>query len=242
MTNFIAVVNKSTLVTDKDAYAMTLACDIQLRHHAAPVYGLIPPQVHFLQSELHAPRDAQVIAILDDPDQADALGWHTEGPDGTIYGRVFARPVLENGGNALSAALSVSSVLSHECLETLGDPHCNLWADGGDGTCTAYELADPVEGDSYAISIGAPGKNFSIVEVSNFVLPAWFDPQTPEHTRLDWLRTLAAPLSVRPTGYVITMKDGTVSQQFGERYPAWRKATKESPLSRTSRRLNNKEK
>jgi hypothetical protein len=47
---------------------------------------------------------------------------------------------------------------------------------------------------------------------------------------------LSSPFEVRRDGYVIVMTGGTVTSQWGEGYPEWRKATKEHPVSRTARR------
>jgi hypothetical protein len=232
---FIAVVNESTQVSDSDVYTMTLAVDRQLRHHAAPAWGLIPPVVAFTKSAPTTPGSV-VLYVLDNSDQADALGYHTEEVGGVVYGRVFAEPVLTNGGNALTDALSVASVLSHECCETLLDPACDLWADGGSGTCYAREACDAVESDSYPISIGL-GSSAVAVMVSDFLLPLWFDPLCAAGSRLDYMGLCTEPFQVRPTGYTVTMTDGNVSQVFGEHYPEWRKVTKQTPIARTARRL-----
>lgn len=233
----ICVVNKSTLFGDQLAYQMTMAVDYQVLHHAAPAFRKQPPRVCYIQSEIEAPPGSVVIGLLDNADQAGVLGWHTEGPDGTVYGRVFAEPVLQNGGGILDGSLSVSSVLSHEVLETFGDAACNLWADDGAGTSYAYELCDPVESDSYGIIIASSGEQIT-AKVSNFVLPAWFDPQAPAGSQFDHIGLLNGPFHVQPNGYVIVMADGNVTEHWGEQYPAWRKDTKLSETSRTARREN----
>src|SRR5215813_4855538 len=127
----ITVVNKSTLVTDDDVKVMVRAVAHQLRYDAAPVWSRTPIAITYLPDESAAPPGSWVIAVLDDADQQNALGWHTENQGEVIFGRVFARPVLSNGGDALTKPLSVASVLSHEVLETFCDPYCNLWADNG---------------------------------------------------------------------------------------------------------------
>jgi hypothetical protein len=230
----IGVQNLSSLVSGEDAYSMTLLVDRQLREHVAPMWGLAPPTVTFLDKPAEFPCDA-IIGILDDADQAGDLGWHSEGPDADVYGRVFASPVLQNGGNALTNELSVCSVLSHECIETLGDAACNRWAQRADGSWVAVELADPVEGDSYEITIAAGAIKTITGTVSDFVLPAWFDPDAST-ARTDWMILLNAPFQARDTGYVITMAAGstTVTEQWGDRYPEWKKAVKAASGSRTS--------
>jgi len=225
----IGVVNKSTLVSDQDAYAMTVLVNHQLRHDAAPAYDRLPPLVRYFGATSSAPAGTFIIGILDNADQAGDLGWHTLG-----YGRVFAKPVLQAGGNALTDTLSVCSVLSHEALETFGDLYANDWSDLGNCTCYAKELADPVESDSYQLTVAAPGGDQVTGTVSNFVLPSWFDLEGTGP--YDQMGLLTQPFEVRPDGYVVAMTDGYTTEQWGEKYPAWRKATKASPSSRTSRR------
>ncbi|MCC3773273.1 hypothetical protein [Streptomyces sp. UNOB3_S3] len=123
-------------------------------------------------------RTSSLLHILDHPDQADALGWHTESEGDVIFGRVFAAPVLDNGGQVLNGPLTVSSVLSHEVLETLCDSHVNLWASNGNGESVALEVADPVESDSYEVNVSGTGP----VTVSNFVTPTGSTPR-PARTR-----------------------------------------------------------
>lgn len=231
MTN-ICLVNKSTLVTDTEVRAMTSACAAQLRQHASPLLGLLPVPVTYLAHEQDAPAGSWVLAVLDDPDQAGALGWHTEDQGDLVYGRVFARPVLDNGGDVLTKPLSVASVASHEVLECFADPHVCLWADDGQGHSYAYEVCDPVESDSYPV----PVRGHGLVTVSNFVTPHWFDAGAAAGERMDYLNKVSRPLSMTAGGYVVVMADGRVSQRYGERYPEWRKETKKADTARAARR------
>lgn len=231
----IAVVNQSTLVPDAAASLMTRACAAQLRTNAAPIYDRTPAAVVFFPAMMAVPAGASTIALLDDSDQAGALGWHTEQAGGAMFGRVFARPVLTNGGDLLTLPLSVASVLSHEVLELFVDPHVNLWADDNAGTAYALEVCDPVESDSYTMLVDT-----TRVTVSNFVTPAWFDRLAGPHARLDWMGKVKAPFTMSAGGYVVVESEGHVTQRFGETYPpAWRQATKDDLLSRTHRRMAN---
>lgn len=230
----IAVRNLSTMVSDQDAYAMAVLCDRQVRDHFAPAWGVQPSSVIFLHQPSLLHYDA-IIGILDNADQAGDLGWHTEGPDADVYGRVFAEPVLANGGNALTDKLSVCSVLSHEVLETVRDSACNLWAQRADGSLVAVEVGDPVESDSYTLTVKTEEGTEVSGTVSDFVFPAWFDPNAagPPYDQMD---LLSSPFEVRRDGYVIVMTGGTVTSQWGEAYPDWRKATKGHETARTARR------
>jgi hypothetical protein len=233
----IGVQNLSTRVSDDDTYTMTLLVNRQARDHVAPAWGLLPPTVRFIPKSGPSSKLDALIGILDDADQAGDLGWHTEGPSAAVYGRVFAAPVLANGGNTLTADLSVCSVLSHEVIETLGDPACNRWAQRNDGTLIAVELCDPVESDSYSLSITAPGETVSGT-VSDFVLPAWFDEDSASGNK-DYLGLVTSAFSIRPAGYVVEMQETDAEiAVWGEKYPGWRKETKASETARTARRIS----
>jgi hypothetical protein len=228
----ITVVNRSTLVSSADVQLMTRACAYQLRYHAAPAWGKNIMPVVYAASEATAPPGSWVIGVFDDADQAGALGWHDLGAGDVVYGRVFARPVLDHGGNALTRNLSVASVLSHEVLETFVDPYCNLYADRDGRQSIAVEVGDPVEADSYVVPVSG-----SKVTVSNFVFPRWFDPQATDGP-FDQLGRLHGPFTMTSGGYLIVMQDGRVSQVFGSKHEEWRTTElKQSPLSRTARRM-----
>jgi hypothetical protein len=159
------------------------------------------------------------LVVKDNSDTPGVLGWHTEDPSVHIYGYVFAGPILDNGGNALTNTLSVSSVLSHEVLETFVDETCNLWADDHNGSTYALEVGDPVESTSYMVNG---------VSVSNFVLPAWFDPNAAPTEKFDWLGQVKAPFTIQKNGYCVKATQGTVTQVLGEDFPEWRHHVKGS--------------
>jgi hypothetical protein len=218
------IVNKSTLISDADVKLMVGAIAHQVRYHAGPQWGVHALPVVFSVDASTAPVGSYAIAILDDPDSSGALGWHTEDPGDVVYGEVFARPVLQNGGNALTKPFSVASVLSHEVLETLVDPHCNLWADDLRGTSYALEVGDPVESDSYAVGYGGVQ-----VMVSNFVTPHWFDPQAKAGERFDWMKHCTRPFQMTSGGYVVVMSNGVVTERYGRTFPEYRKDIKARP-------------
>lgn len=242
----IVVVNSSTLVSDADVALMTRACAAQLKHVAEHWNFKQMPVVFQQNTNSYAdPRvqlnsvvslvkqnqpGAWIINIMDNADQAGVLGWHTEEQGNVIYGRVFAKPVLDNGGTTLGGSLSVSSVLSHEVVETYVDPHVQLWAESGDNYLMAFEACDPVESDSYTIKI-----NKKPVSVSNFVFPEYFDSMNASGP-FDWLAKINHAFEIGVGGYAVIMKEGKVSQKFGHRYPDWRKDMKKTSTSRTARR------
>jgi hypothetical protein len=234
----IAVVNSSTKVNDQDTKTMVRAVATQVRKHASPTFGIDSAPVVFIADVSAAQPGMWVINVMDDPDQADVLGWHTESQGDLIFGRVFAAPVVDHGGGVLdggSIGISVASVLSHEVLETFADPHVNLWADNGAGAAIAYEICDPVESDGYVITDHYSGAN---VLVSNFVTPSWFDVNASKGSQFDWMGTTGGPFEMSKGGYWVQMREGKVSQKFGESFPEWKKASKAADTSRGARRTS----
>lgn len=240
MTTTIAVLNKSTLLSDADASTMASACQFQVTHHLAPLSARGGWKVIFFgKGQVVPPVDFQIV-IMDDPDQANALGYHTEDPDGKVWGRVFVKPVLDNGGSALKGALSVSAVLSHEVCETFCDKSVNMWVDRMDGTMVALEVCDPVENDSYTVTVTAPDGSHQVVSVSNFVTYAWFDKQAPAGSRFDFLHNVHAPLTMSPGGYMVVMDvhRAKVTEVFGSTHgeEEHKKKKPHHVASRTARR------
>lgn len=227
MSTLIAVVNESTQYPTTDVQHAVDACAHQVRYHAGPAWQRTPAALILYPSEASVPAGADIVAILDDADQAGALGYHDETPSGRPYGRVFVS-VSEQAG------VSVSSVLSHETLELFIDPTCQGWEYDGTSTLYAREVGDPVEADWYHIST----HDGTMVEVSNFVFPSWFDPQAPSRARFDQMHNVTAPFAVTAQGYVIVMQAGKVSQRFGDKYPESKKAGKEFGAARTARRVS----
>lgn len=239
----IALVNRSTRVTNGDALLMADAVQIQMDVHVAPAWDRLPAQVRYYEDEDLVPDGAYVIVLLDNSDQQGALGWHTEGPGGAVFSQVFASPVLDAGGGVLdggTAGVSVASVVSHEAIEAFVDPSVNVWVDGimgRDGGCYAYEACDPVEGDSYDIVLPVGPK----VSVSAFVTPAWFDLEAAPDAPRSYPNGLTkGPFKLAPGGYMVVRQDpGSEKQVFAEQIPpAWRMNAKaNNTASRTKVRI-----
>lgn len=220
----IYVTNQSTRVRDQDVKTMADAVAAQVRDHFAPAWQIPANPVAYLEKGAPRPTSGAVLTVVDNPDQPGVLGWHTEGGHGVIYGYVFAAPVLDHGGQVLTGATyTVAATLSHEVLETIADPHVNLWATGPSGTLISQEVCDPVENGSYEING---------VSVSNFVTPNWFDAQAAPGAAMDHLGRVSRPFQMDRGGYYVHMKAGKPTQVFGEDVPGWRRDTKSHPHSR----------
>ena len=220
---------------------MAAAVQKQLTEHVAPAWFrhnatvITSPGPMFLE-----PSDAS-IAIFDGAAQATALGWHTVGPYGRPFARVFVRPILEAGGAVLhddKGGVSVATVLSHEIIEAFIDEDCQIWADGPfsyRGSSYALEIADPVQNDVYTVVLddGQP------VSVSNFVHPNWFDVLAPRGSQFDHMHRLDAPFSMTPGGCILvrwyrgseTLLCGPIAP------PRWKLVSLQHPAARTARRV-----
>lgn len=230
----VAVTNQSTRVSDADASLMTAAANVQAAA-ACTLWGIDAVPILFLPHGKELPPGAAEVTILDDSDQADALGYHATNPDGSSYGRVFAAPTLDHGGTVMSGPLSVSVTLTHEVLELLGDPSANRYALDDTGNMWAVELADQVENDAYPINVPAPPtaeRPAGLVEVSvsNFLLPEAFDPGSAGP--YDHMGLCTHPFEIRPGGYAIVNGQEKFSAQRAE----WQNELKQFEGSRTSRR------
>ena len=169
------------------------------------------------------------IVMLDSEGQGADLGYHDVGPDGRPYARVFLDPILKHGGHWLRGSLSVSATVSHEACEFVVDPATNRWAEGNAGSFWSLEICDPVEAFVYPVTLRSGAK----VTVSDFVLPAWFDPLAPHRRRFDWMRRVHWPFGIAPDGYATRFSGGRTRTVWGPEYPAWRKRTKRVCGSRT---------
>lgn len=197
----IAVLNESTVVKDADAQACVNALQVQVSRDFFPLWG-IDAQLNFHPSKI-APADAWQLVILDDSDQADALGYHELTAGGLPLGKAFA-------ASDIQAGTSWTVTCSHELLEMLVDPDINTVAeqDNADGSINFYakEVCDAVEADSLGYIIAAgPLPVQTGVMVSDFVLPAWFGSGAGF---MDFLRHVSAAFQLAPGGYISILKVG----------------------------------
>lgn len=197
----IAVVSQCSLEPDV-VLKMVEAVGRQLAEHVAPAWGRRAPEVTFHDRLSTVPSGVPPIVLFDRAWDASAAGYHTETPDGRSFARVFLDTVLADGGVVLhdGPRLTVASVVSHEAIEMFIDPDCNVWVDGPaipQGKSYALEVCDPVNGETYPVTTG----DGTVVGVSNFLYPDWFDPEAAAGARFDHQGSLHRPFSVREKGY-----------------------------------------
>lgn len=183
-----------------------------------------------LTPAIPVPKDGWLCGWFDHSDQADALGYHDVTAQGTPILKVFAKDSLEGG-------MSPSATSSHEVIEALGDP----WIDntvtvtGKDGITWEYarELADAPEDDRFATTING-------CQMSNFVTPAWFDPDARHGPWTAYpCDEITAPFMLASGGYigrrVVRPTPGEWMQLIADENPNGR--SKKGPSSRTLRRF-----
>ena len=188
----IAVMNQSTLVADSDVRHATEALQIQVHRDFCPAWG-IDADLSFIDRGQQPPKGYWWLVVLDNADQAGALGYHDLTDEGLPLGKAFAGTDLQYG-----TAWTVTA--SHELLEMLGDPDINLTAFVEDSKTTgrlfAYEVADACEADDYGYKIGD-------VLVSDFVFPTWFESfRAPKSTQFDFQKAITEPFTLLPGGYI----------------------------------------
>ncbi len=184
MTISVALINESTVVTQDEAKAIASALSAQVWYDFGPVWGVFA-SVSLVDTALDAPPTWWQLVILDDSDQAGALGYHDTTVNGLPLGKVFAKTTQEAGQ-------LVSICASHELLEMLIDPECNLAAFSNDGAFYAYEVCDPVQADDF-------GYEMEGVKVSAFVFPSYFE--NGGKAPYDNGGHIAAPFSLAKGGY-----------------------------------------
>lgn len=137
------------------------------------------------------------LVFMDDADAPGALAYHDE-TTGEPQAKVFVKTALSNGDD-------VAVATSHELFEMLADPNCNRYCAAGDSLLYPLEVCDAVEED-----------NFDVLgfKVSNFCLPAWFDPFTTAKV-FDFLDTARKPFELTAGGYAQIITAGVGKTVFG---------------------------
>jgi hypothetical protein len=186
----VAVLNRSTALSDSDVHSIVSALQSATSGAFAKAWG-IDARLHLVNRSAKTGWEGMAnLVVLDDSDVANALGYHDLTPEGLPLGKVFA-------GTDLKYGAKVSVTFAHELFELLLDPYLSLCAfDDARGTFVAYEASDAVEADELAWQVDG-------VDVSDFVLPAFFDPTAKgrEGAEFSYAGNVHAPFELAPGGY-----------------------------------------
>lgn len=180
------VINHSTQVTDQQVQQWTTDIQTQVNNDVSKVWGAIVNLVWIPNTQAPAAGN-WVCGIFDTTDQPGDLGYHDVGPNGEPLAKVFVTVSKQAG-------VDIASVMSHEVIESIGDPSTNTIVKGQDSAgraCVMFqELCDAVENDSYTTGS---------TTVSNFQTKAWF--QANSQGPYDQLSKLTKPFSLDSGGY-----------------------------------------
>lgn len=150
--------------------------------------------------------------FLDTSTSAGALAFHTENAN-IPYGNIFVKTILQYGGaiqmGVNNKVPTVAQAFAHEILEMLVNPNVNIWWQQSSGTLVPAEVCDPVQGNIVPVKVGTV-----TVGLSDYVLPAWSDPQSTSGP-YNLLNTLRRPFEMAKGGYLVTMKGGAISNVYG---------------------------
>jgi len=225
----IAIINSSTVVSDLDGQTIVTALNQILPQFCSD--WSLPKYTATYIGKGKTSTIAIKVFILDTSDVQDALGYHDLSAN-IPYGRCFAKTVLQDGGVILystnSSVPTLAQCIAHEVFELLVDPLCNSWWDIGDQqTLFARETCDPVESNVVLASVVVSPATLAYnskthktvvipavvqkVGLSDWILPAWSDPQNTKGP-FNHLNTLKAPFTLDRGGYGIVMDCGTAGQ------------------------------
>ncbi|MBI3712736.1 MAG: hypothetical protein HY253_07210 [Burkholderiales bacterium] len=180
----ISTINRSTRLNDEDILPVIRAINRQIQEDFYPYWSLnaslrlegkIGKKIN--KNSLADMRGDAVLYLADEADIKDALGYHEANFRGIPYGFVFM-DVCDSLGETWTVTLS------HEALELIGDMQGNLLVQGPHPEDPQkevfhwFEMCDAVQSQTYQIDG---------VEVSNFVLPAYFTLSEEEGSRNDFL-------------------------------------------------------
>lgn len=194
----VSILNASNVLSDDEVQAAIPALQTQVQRDFAPVWG-VDADLTFVTSGSEPAAKSWWLVILDNSDQAGALGYHDLTKEGLPLGKVFA-------ATDISLNHKWTHTLSHELLEMLADADINLTvfvqSDPRHGVLYSREVCDACQAEQYAYEIDG-------VVVSDFVYPAWFQSFWAEDaTQFDQKKEIHRPFQLLPGGYISMFDTG----------------------------------
>ena len=231
----ISLINHSEVITDEQVQQVIRAINRQLKEDFEPYWSFSatlrlegPIGQRPSLSKFSDMRGDAVLYLVDGVNSLGATGWHLANYGDIPYGIVFL-------GLCAKIKEAWSITLSHEALELVGDPMCNLLVQGNDPldrrrrVFHLFEMCDAVQAESYSIEG---------VSLSNFVLPSYFSLGEQPGRRNDFLgrsykgKTLES-FDMNPGGYlnILDPKTGNWEQPvYGDDKEAQRRRKLKSPV------------
>jgi len=158
----IAVLNKSTMISDDEIAPIVAAAQKAVDRHFEPAWGATA-RLQQVPTGQDPPPNSWWIAFFDDSDVANALGYHDVTDEDLPLGKAFVGTVQHYGA-------SISVDFTHELFEMLADPYVMLDVQiDARGSRYAHEVCDAVEADNLGYHVDG-------ILISDFVTPEWFAP------------------------------------------------------------------
>ena len=193
----VSIINESKLVTAVEVQAAAAALQRQVSEHFAPAWG-VDAALSFVAAGAKPLAGSWWLVILDDSDQAGALGYHDLTDEAMPLGKVFVK-------TAQDAGVKWTITASHELLELLADPAINLTvcaSENNNLVLYAYEICDPCQADEFGYAIDG-------VIVSDFLFPSWFETfHRAGVVPLDYCGRISTPFTLLPGGYANVLDTG----------------------------------
>lgn len=214
----ISTINRSKRLSDEDILPVIRAINRQIQEDFYPYWSLsaslrlegkIDAKVD--KNTLSDMRGDAVLYLADEADMEDALGYHHSNFRGIPYGFVFMDVCARLKENW-------TVTLSHEALELIGDMQGNLLVQGPHPNNPKkevfhwFELCDAVQSQTYRIDG---------IEVSNFVLPAYFTLTEEEGSRNDFLAKKVKGKGLASFGISAGSYIGFYNPQTGKHETCW---------------------
>lgn len=222
----ICVTSDSDRIADDDLAFLVAACDQQAEEFCRDWGLAYVPVVFYARGTDLGPKVTHALVIVDDIGQPGIRGFHDVDDNGVAFARV----------EAPDTAAELGRILSHECLELIGNPKLDKWAPWRGKLQQAVESCDRCQDDTYLESVEIIGETRGVA-VSNYLLPAAFEPNSVgPWDRMGRLRTWD-DVSL-PGGYTITRDElGRVVPVFGSRATASADVLRKfvNPQSRTTK-------
>src|SRR5438128_1272264 len=210
---------------------MAKALTIQVARDFAPAWGIAPVPVN-------VGGRGEKVHFFDSAHSADGYGYHECDPKGRPYAHVDVGLSIAAGSDWLTGHDAVSTSASHEVLEMLVDPTGYEYSFNNRRTLWAHEVCDAVQEDVYSITVGSRR-----VAVSDFVLPAFFNPWSKGP--FDHMRVLDSSFSLSKGGYAMCERARADYEKDRKRFrvkfdpsvPRWRRKQKLDGFGRTYWRM-----
>lgn len=205
-------------------HALGLIADVAQKYAdlVCGAHGRAPVEVIYPSGAVDAPVGYRPLGAFKNPDVAGALGYHDVDSLGRAYGKAFLSVIP--GGELLhdidGKGQSLAGVLMHELAEMIGDEFANRWC--------SLEITDPESGKVYSMgaeeladwtqdfSFTLEAKDGTKIDCSDFVYPAFFNPNAQADEQLSYMRTVTKPGEVAPGCYGIVANEIGDNQVFGD--------------------------